>query len=131
MRTILSRFILSSAVIALAALATDSAKAETTLNVPFSFTYAGKTCPAGHYSVWHDSTGNFVILRNKDRSETYFSILAYGAPGPNKDMIALRFDSFGETHALRSIQVGSMITPQLDKTSEAAERAAARHAEGQ
>ncbi len=131
MRTILSRFILSSAVIALAALATDSAKAETTLNVPFSFTFAGKTCPAGHYSVRHDSTGNFVILRNEDSPLTYAWILASRAPEPNKDKVALRFDSFGETHALRSIQVGSMITPQLDKTSEAAELAAARHAEGQ
>jgi hypothetical protein len=131
MRTILSRSILSSAVIALAALATSSAKAETTLNVPFSFTFAGKTCPAGHYSVRHDSTGNFVILRNEDMSQTYLWILASGAPEPNKDKIAMRFDSFGETHALRSIQLGSMITPRLDKTSAAAERAAARHAEGQ
>jgi hypothetical protein len=131
MRTILSRFILSSAVIALAALATDSAKAETTLNVPFSFTYAGKTCPAGNYSVRRDSTGNFVILRNEDSSLTYAWILASGAPEPNKDKVAMRFDSFGETHALRSIQFGSMITPQLDKTSVAAERAAERRAEGQ
>jgi hypothetical protein len=131
MRTILSRFILSSAVIALAALATDSAKAETTLNVPFSFTFAGKTCPAGHYSVRHDSSGNFVILRNEDLSQTYLWILASGAPDPNDHKIAMRFDSFGETHALRSIQLGSMITPRLDKSSAAAERANAQHAEGQ
>jgi hypothetical protein len=130
MRTILSRFILSSAVIALAALATNSARAESTLNVPFSFTFAGKTCPAGHYSVRHDSTGSFVILRNEDLSQTYLWILASGAPD-NDSKIAMRFDSFGETHALRSIQVGSMITPRLDKSSAAAERAAVRHVEGQ
>ena len=131
MRTILYRSILSSAVIAVAALATNSAKAETTLNVPFSFTFAGKTCPAGHYSVRHDSTGNFVFLRNEDSSLTYTAILASGAPGPNKDKIAMRFDSFGDTHALRSIQLGSVITPRLDKTSDAAERASTRHSEGQ
>lgn len=125
MRTILSRSILSSAVIALAALATTPAQAEATLNVPFSFTIAGKTCPAGHYSVQHDSTGNFVILRNQDLSQTYSWILAPGAPEPNKGKIAMRFDSFGETHALRSIQIGSMITRRLDKTSKAAEHSTA------
>jgi len=130
MQTILSRSILSSAVIALAALATTSAKAEATLNVPFSFTAAGKTCPAGHYSVRHDSTGNFVILTNKDLSQTYIWILASGAPEPNKNKIAMRFDSFGETHALRTIQVGSMITPRLDKRSEAAEHATAGLSQG-
>jgi hypothetical protein len=131
MRTILYRSILSSAVIALAALATNSAKAETTLNVPFSFTFAGKTCPAGHYSVRHDSTGNFVFLRNEDSSLTYTAILASGAPEPSKGKIAMQFDSIGDTHALRSIQLGSMITSRLDKMSEGAERATARHSEGQ
>ncbi|MGA9588003.1 MAG: hypothetical protein WBQ95_21915 [Terracidiphilus sp.] len=129
MRTILSRYILSSAVIALAALATTSAKAETTLNVPFSFTFAGKTCPAGHYSVRHDLTSNFVILRNEDSSQTYTWILTTGAPESSRYKIAMQFDSIGETHALRSIQMGSMITPQLDNAS--AERATARHPEGQ
>ena len=38
-----------------------------TVNVPFNFTVAGKTLPAGSYLVNHDSTGSFVTLESRIR----------------------------------------------------------------
>ena len=57
---------LAAVVITTASLSAHIAKAETTLNVPFSFTVSGQTMPAGVYTVKQDTFRNMVILRNQD-----------------------------------------------------------------
>lgn len=115
MRFILHNLILAPAIVAAAALVTNSAMAETTLKVPFSFTVEGKYCPAGLYSVVQDNTGSFVTLLSKNSPQSFTWVIGPGSPNPNDQKIAMRFDHSGQTHALQSIQVGSMITSRLDK----------------
>jgi hypothetical protein len=119
MRSILHNLILVPAVVAAAALAITSANAETTLKIPFGFTVAGKYCPAGRYAVEQDTTGNFVRLIGKDSSKSFNWLVGPGSPDPTANKVVLKFDESGQTHALRSIQFGSMITSRLDtKTME-------------
>ena len=116
MRSILRNFVLAPAVIAAAALATNTAMAETTLKVPFSFTVAGKNCPAGLYSVqWESIHSNFVTLTNKDASQSFTWVVSPGDPAPGDTAVVLRFDELGDMHALRSVQYGPRITSRLDK----------------
>jgi hypothetical protein len=106
-----------------AVLATNVAKAETTIKVPFSFIVAGKTFPAGLYVISRDEKDHgFVTLVAKGSGQTYSCLLTPGAPGPTERKVALNFDLVGETHLLQSIQYGPMITAKLDKKSLANER---------
>jgi hypothetical protein len=116
MRSILRNFVLAPAVIAAAALAANSAMAETILKVPFSFTVAGKNCPAGLYAVqWESSRSNLVTLTSKDVPQTFTWVVGPGDPAPGETAVVLRFDEQGENHALQSVQYGSRITSRLDK----------------
>jgi len=116
MRSILQNVILASA-IASAGLATNSAMAASRVDVPFNFTAAGKTLPAGTYLVKHDSTGSFVTLESDDASQSFTWLLTPGQPAPYDRKVVLRFDDESNTHVLQSIQCGSMITPRLDKSA--------------
>jgi hypothetical protein len=113
MRSILQNVILASA-IASTGLATNSAMAASRVDVPFNFTAAGKTLPAGTYLVKHDSTGSFVTLQSYDASQSLTWLLSPGQAGPSDRKVVLRFDDESNTHVLQSIQFGSMITPRLD-----------------
>ncbi len=75
MTSILRSIVLAPAILAAAALAGNVAAAETTLKVPFNFSVAGKSMPAGYYTVQRDSSGNIVSLRGRDaeHSSTGFS----------------------------------------------------------
>jgi hypothetical protein len=114
MRSILQNVFLASA-IASTALATNAAMAATRLDVPFTFTAAGKTLPAGSYTVKRDSSGGFVTLESADASQSFTWLLTPGKPKPTDEKIVLRFDDGTSTRVLQSIQFGSMITPRLDK----------------
>ena len=115
MRSTFHTVLASAALMAAAALATNSAMAETTLNVPFSFTVAGKACPAGRYSVKENSTDSLVTLTNEDSSRVFTWVLGPGAPDYTAGNVVLQFDVSGQTHLLRFVQIGSMTTPILDK----------------
>jgi hypothetical protein len=115
MKTTFSKFILAPAVLAAAALAATSATAETTVNVPFKFTAAGKVCPAGSYTVRHDDNSSYVTLSRKGTSQNFMYILGPGAAEPTDGKIALNFDQVGGTHVLQSIQYGPQVTGRLDK----------------
>ena len=122
MRFALPHSILAAAVMAAAALTPSSAMAaEATLTVPFSFTAAGKTLPAGLYSVREDLRGDIVYLSSKQSSQTFSWLIG---PGPDKkvDRVSLKFDHTGDSYALRSIQVGPKITARLDKGTAESER---------
>jgi hypothetical protein len=94
---------------------THTAKAETTLKVPFSFTVAGKTMPAGLYTVGQDTYHNMVVLKSQDASKNFSAVLVPGDPAPNDVHVALKFDTSGDTHVLKSIQYGSRVTTRLDR----------------
>ena len=116
MRFILNRVILASAVIVALALATNVAKAEATIKVPFSFLVGSKVFPAGLYAVERDEKGHgFVTLVAKGSPQSLTCLLVPGAPDPREQKIALNFDLIGKTHVLQSIQYGPMITARLDK----------------
>jgi hypothetical protein len=116
MRSILRKVILASAFGAAVALAGNSAMAATRVNVPFNFTVAGKTLPAGGYHLVHDPSSAFVTLRSLESNDSYTWLLT---PGPSEydKKIALRFDDLNGTHVLQSVQYGSMVTPRLDNKS--------------
>ena len=116
MRSILRKVILASAFGAAVALAGNSAMAATRVNVPFNFTVAGKTLPAGGYHLVHDPSSAFVTLRSLESNDSYTWLLT---PGPSEydKKIALKFDDLNGTHVLQSVQYGSMVTPRLDNKS--------------
>jgi len=111
----LRSIVLAPAILAAAALATNVAVAETTVKVPFNFSVAGKTMPAGFYTVQRDSSGNIVSLRGRDADHSFNWILAPGEPGPTDSRIVLRFDTDGQSHELRSVQYAAGITSRISK----------------
>jgi hypothetical protein len=130
MRSLVHKFILAPAVMAAAALATTTAKAETTLKVPFSFTVQGKTWPAGLYAVKKDGNPNRVMLYSKDGPKEFAWVICPGQADPTDTRIVLKFDASGDTHALQSIQYGPMITPRLDRGWSEIERLTASASHG-
>jgi hypothetical protein len=121
MRSILGKLVLAPVVMAAAALATNSAMAESNLKVPFSFTAAGKVWPAGTYAVEKDLNGDMVTVRSKDTSLSFTCLIGPGEPDPNDSHVTLKFDEVGSNHALRSVQYESQITSRLDRNASKSE----------
>ena len=107
--------ILAAIVITAGALATHTAMAETNLKVPFSFTVAGQSMPAGLYSVSKDTLRNVVILKSMDASKTFSAVLVPGDPAPDDTHVALKFEQSGNGHTLKSIQYGARTTFSLEQ----------------
>lgn len=122
---------LAPALLAAAALTSNTAKAQTRLDVPFSFTAAGKTCPAGVYALQHDPNGNYVVLSNQKARRSFVWVMSPGPVDPTGNHVALEFDKAGDGLALRSIRYGSMVTARLDGRSAGGERVLASAARGQ
>ena len=114
MRSILPKFLLASAVAAMAALTTSNALADVRVNVPFSFTANGKVCPAGDYSVDRNDLTGVVTLRNNDWKRAFSWVATPGDPAPTDSRIILRFDKDGDNYTLQSVQYHALITPRLD-----------------
>lgn len=115
MRFMALKSVLSAAVIlTTAGVCTHTAKAETALNVPFSFTVSGKTMPAGVYLVSQDGAHNVVVLRSKDATKSFSTLLGPGNGTDDGKRIALKFETAGDSHILRRIEVGSKMTSRLD-----------------
>ena len=102
------------AAVALAAIPAVAATTTTNLKVPFSFTVNGKECPAGVYSIQRNAVASTVVLQARDSSRSFIWIA-----GPSETTktgsVVLSFDQIGETHVLRSVQSGSLLTHRLDK----------------
>ena len=113
MKSIL-KFVLAPAVLAAAVLTASSAKAETTVNIPFNFTADGHVCPAGRYILQHDSNSSFLTLSRKGSADTFTWIVG-PADSTSERKISLKFDELGKTHVLQSVQYGTLITSRLDK----------------
>ena len=116
MRLSLSSLVLAPALLAAAAITPQPASAAV-LNVPFAFTVAGQTLPAGDYSVNRMLGGDSVILRSRDSKQQFNWILVPGDPEPGATGVIMRFDPTDTGFALHSIQHNATITPRLDKKS--------------
>src|ERR1700734_3567820 len=112
MRITVHSKILAAAVLALAALATQSAMAQARLNVPFKFIAAGKSFPAGTYTVMGDRAIGAVVLHGDNGTLTKLA----NPSGNAKDnqMVSLKFDHVGRTYYLRTMQMGQLVTARLD-----------------
>ena len=131
MRSPLRNLFLAPALLAAAALATTTAFAESQVNVPFSFTVAGKTCPPGLYDVQSGPIINSVALTNEATSRRFVFLVAPGNPVPTDHRVILTFDQRGDQHALQTIQWGYKITSRLDKPSRKNEYVPTRIMSGQ
>lgn len=114
MRFMAFKSIMAAVVVTTAALCTHTAKAETALQVPFSFTVSGQTLPPGVYTVKQDTFHNIVVFRNKDATKSFSYALRPGDAAANQVHVALRFESDGDNHVLRAIQFGTKMTSRLD-----------------
>jgi hypothetical protein len=113
MRLTLKTLIFSSA--ALCATASFAASAAR-VNVPFSFSAKGQSYPAGIYDVSMGSQQNFVTMASKVNPSS--SITWIVSPSePAKSPAIIKFDVMGSGYALKSIQLGNKITPNLDPHS--------------
>ena len=118
MRSILSKSVLAAVVLTTSALITHTAKAETSVQVPFSFTVAGGSMPAGLYTVSHDTYHNLVVLKSKGTTKSFSAVLVPGDADNNETHIALKFAQSGNAHTLETIQYGSRTTTRLDRVRE-------------
>ena len=114
MRLKLHSLFLAPALLAAAAITPQPASAAV-LHVPFAFTVAGQTLPAGEYTVDRDTHQGFVTLRTADSKQTFIWMIAPGEPGPTETGVIMRFDPSASGYALRSIQYNAQITARLDK----------------
>ena len=122
MRSKIFSLILAPALLAAVALTAHPAQAEANVKVPFSFTVAGQTCPAGLYIVHQQQYGDFVVLTSTKTLRSYTWTLGPGNPAPTDTRVILKFDESGNGYILRSIQYGSMVTSRLDGKSARSER---------
>ncbi len=130
MTSILRKIAFASVAMAVAAISVNTAHAEARVVVPFSFTVAGKVCPAGSYSIDRDTFHNYVTLRNATSGQSFTWVLNAGATDLSATSARLRFEEVGTEHALRSVQYGQQATSKLDSPSTHAERMAARSSQG-
>ena len=131
MRSILGKFFLAPVLMAAAAFTATTAKADATVKVPFSFTVAGKNCPAGYYTVKHDFVHNMVTLQSKDAPRTFSWFLTPSDDTRTESKVTLRFNEFGEEHSLQSVQFGSRTTSRLDKRNGHTEHVHTQSVQGQ
>ena len=115
--------ILALAFLATAALAINSAKAETALKVPFNFTVGGQAMPAGQYILRYDQGFNSITMRSKGNGKVFTWLVGPGAVDPTGNLVDVKFDQLSDdTHVLRSIQYGSQTTSRLDKVDYSADK---------
>ena len=131
MQSILSKIVMTSIVMAAAALTATTAMAEARVNVPFSFTAEGKNCPAGIYSVRRDGVSNIVTLQSLEAPRTFSWLVHPGDASPTATKITLTFAEYGQKYDLEAVQYGALVTSRLDKHSNRSEHVHMRTIEGQ
>ena len=106
-------FVLTSAAFcATAAFAANQAR----VDVPFSFTSQGQLYPAGSYEVALDANHNFVTMA-RETDATKHLTWSVGPADAAKTPAILKFDQIGAEYALRTIQLGDKVTPNLGPPS--------------
>jgi len=132
MRLSLRNIVLTPAVLAVVALATQSAHAAasaTSVNVPFSFKVDDKICPAGEYLVGTDMASRFITLQGKNSGVSFNFLSGPGDDEQPGKAVLLKFDTINDLHVLHSVQVKKSVTRELDKKL-IAERISAPHSSG-
>ena len=110
MRINLKALVLSSlAVCATAAFAANQAR----VDVPFSFTAKGQAYPAGPYSVSLADNGQSVTLSSRTDNDRHITWVV-GPSEPADHAAVVSFDRVGENYTLKTIQMNTHITPNLD-----------------
>jgi hypothetical protein len=113
MRPTLKALIFSSAAFcATASFAASAAR----VNVPFSFTAKGQSYPAGTYDLSMNEQRNFVTLASNADPGNQITWVVSPAETAKSPAI-IKFDRLGSDYALKSIQLGDKITPNLDPHS--------------
>jgi hypothetical protein len=113
MQVTFKSFVLTSAAFcATAAFAANQAR----VDVPFSFTSQGQLYPAGSYEVVLDANHNFVTMA-RETDATKHLTWSVGPADAAKTPAILKFDQIGAEYALRTIQLGDKVTPNLDPPS--------------
>jgi hypothetical protein len=113
MKISFGKLVMASAALAAVTMAAAPAMAETTtLKVPFNFTVNGRALPAGTYSIERDTLANTLRLAGTYASQGFIWSAAPNAD-KNKGRVVLQFDE--NSHALRSVQYGAVVTSRLDK----------------
>jgi len=107
----------ASAFCATAAFAANQAR----VDVPFAFTAKGQPFPAGAYRIALDERQNFVTMASQTEPGKHISWMVGPADAGNAPADVV-FDVTGSDYALKTIQVGSRVTPNLDKPAAAAKR---------
>ena len=109
MRIALKTLLLSAIVLCTtAAFAASGGK----VTVPFSFTAMGQSFPAGSYSLTMNMNDSVVTLASFTDSSKRITWLVIPAD-PRNELGVVTFDALGLNRTLRTIQVGSHITPNL------------------
>lgn len=116
MRSILCRLLLVPSIAAAASLVSPSALAET-VTVPFSFSAAGTTFPAGAYTVHEDMQASIITLHQVNGTRNLSLAVGPGDPSPTDQRVVLRFTADGDEHALDTIQYCDRITAHLGAQS--------------
>jgi len=99
----------STAFCATAAFAANQAR----VNVPFNFTAKGQSFPAGSYAISLNADYNIVTMENQTEPGKHISWIV-GPTDPGKAPALVTFDETGSDYALKSIQLGMRVTPNLD-----------------
>ncbi|AXC13086.1 hypothetical protein ACPOL_3807 [Acidisarcina polymorpha] len=86
------------------------------MDVPFSFTAKGQSFPAGTYDVVLDAGNSFVTLANKADQSKHLT-WTVGPAEPAATAALVKFDTTGTDYALKSIQLGTRVTPNLDRNN--------------
>jgi len=107
----------ASAFCATAAFAANQAR----VDVPFAFTAKGQSFPAGAYKLTLDGSRNVATMESQSQPGKHISWVV-GPAEARKAPASVVFDETGSDHALKTIQVGSRITPNLDKPAAPAKR---------
>ncbi len=102
----------AAAFCATAAFAANQARVE----VPFDFTAKGHSYPAGTYEVSLDSAHNFVTMASKADPSKHLT-WTVGSSEVATSPALVKFDEIGSDYALKSIQVGERVTPNLNPSS--------------
>ncbi len=102
--------LLSTALCATAAFAANHAR----VDVPFSFTAKGHSYPAGMYDVVLSGDRSFLTLASRVDLAKQIT-WSVGPAEPANKFAIVEFDQLGGEHALKSIQVGDKVTPDLDR----------------
>lgn len=115
MLTSFRNLVLSSAAAALCT-TTAFAATQTRVNVPFNFVAENHAYHAGSYNVELDLQRSILKLSSvSNPSQTMLWIACPGAADPMHPKVALDFDVIGQDRVLKTVQAGSVITPNLDR----------------